>query len=405
MTTLDIYSAIVSSSTRVGLTLCALALGCGDLDERGGAGLGDGSTSADDGASGDDATGADDDGSGDGSGDSTGTPPEAGECGDGVIDPDEDCDDGINDGSYGTCNADCSLAALCGDALRNGVDETCDDGNMDSNDGCLADCSIPGSCEAIKEFDSDAADGLYIIDQDGEGGDEAIQVFCDMSALVTEWGEPESTPDGFGWYTAGADVAVGDVGAGAKPDMVLLHVDDPLGGNRAYYQIGWDLDESGSPTLGWSERTEIPGDFGIDGTGAGLSLADIDGDGSMDMVVTHIESQFLGDNRAYYQIGWNLNQQGQVTGGWSDRVQMPNDFGGDTAEAGAAMLDLDNDGRMDLISFHVRESFGRDEGYYQIGWGLDADEANVPDHDVTVLHTGFVTHDVKQLVTTRPDDL
>lgn len=35
----------------------------------------------------------------------------------------------------------------------------------------------------------------------------------------------------------------------------------------------------------------------------------------------------------------------------------------------------------------------------------DADEANGLDHEVTVLHTGFVTHDVKQIVTTRPEDL
>lgn len=33
------------------------------------------------------------------------------------------------------------------------------------------------------------------------------------------------------------------------------------------------------------------------------------------------------------------------------------------------------------------------------------DNANVPEHEVTLLHTGFVTHDVKRLVTTRPDDL
>ncbi len=25
------------------------------------------------------------------------------------------CDDGVNDGTYGTCNPDCTLAARCGD--------------------------------------------------------------------------------------------------------------------------------------------------------------------------------------------------------------------------------------------------------------------------------------------------
>ncbi len=60
-------------------------------------------------------------------------------CGDGIVTPDEACDDGTNDGSYGTCNPDCSRAAACGDGH---VDEGegCDDGNFKNHDGCSAVC-------------------------------------------------------------------------------------------------------------------------------------------------------------------------------------------------------------------------------------------------------------------------
>ena len=44
----------------------------------------------------------------------------ASHCGDGVVDPSEACDDGVNDGSYSGCNPDCTLASRCGDGL---VDE------------------------------------------------------------------------------------------------------------------------------------------------------------------------------------------------------------------------------------------------------------------------------------------
>ena len=48
-------------------------------------------------------------------------------CGNGVKDPGEQCDDGVNDGSYGTCNPDCTLAPYCGDGIKSGP-EQCDFG-------------------------------------------------------------------------------------------------------------------------------------------------------------------------------------------------------------------------------------------------------------------------------------
>jgi hypothetical protein len=66
-------------------------------------------------------------------------------CGDGSVDGDEVCDDGINDGSYGGCESDCSaFAPFCGDTEING-DEACDDGTNDgSYGGCASDCSALG---------------------------------------------------------------------------------------------------------------------------------------------------------------------------------------------------------------------------------------------------------------------
>lgn len=46
-------------------------------------------------------------------------------CGNGFKDEGEACDDGVNNGSYGTCAANCTMAAYCGDGTRNGP-EQCD---------------------------------------------------------------------------------------------------------------------------------------------------------------------------------------------------------------------------------------------------------------------------------------
>jgi cysteine-rich repeat protein len=48
----------------------------------------------------------------------------------------------VNDGSYGTCNADCSRASFCGDGHVDSAKEGCDDGNYKNRDGCSADCQL-----------------------------------------------------------------------------------------------------------------------------------------------------------------------------------------------------------------------------------------------------------------------
>jgi len=48
-------------------------------------------------------------------------------CGDGILSFGEECDDGINDGGYGECDAGCKLGPFCGDGMVQGP-EHCDNG-------------------------------------------------------------------------------------------------------------------------------------------------------------------------------------------------------------------------------------------------------------------------------------
>jgi fibro-slime domain-containing protein len=63
-------------------------------------------------------------------------------CGDGVAQaPNEQCDDGTNDGGYGQCAPGCLLGPRCGDDVIQGANgEQCDDGNATSGDGCSSTC-------------------------------------------------------------------------------------------------------------------------------------------------------------------------------------------------------------------------------------------------------------------------
>jgi len=57
-------------------------------------------------------------------------------CGDGVVDPDEVCDDG-NTRSGDGCRGDCGKFEICGDGVTD-AGEGCDDANLDPADGCDA---------------------------------------------------------------------------------------------------------------------------------------------------------------------------------------------------------------------------------------------------------------------------
>src|SRR5262249_43466899 len=61
-------------------------------------------------------------------------------CGDGILDPGEQCDDGDLNGTPGHCDTNCT-PAVCGNG-NVGAGEECDDGNTTSCDGCSAMCTL-----------------------------------------------------------------------------------------------------------------------------------------------------------------------------------------------------------------------------------------------------------------------
>ncbi|MFC1678359.1 hypothetical protein ACFLZ9_01320, partial [Patescibacteria group bacterium] len=75
--------------------------------------------------------------------DAQATPEICGECGDGTINPGEDCDDGNNEDGDG-CSANCTIEQTCGICGDGNLDagEDCDDGNNEDGDGCSANCTI-----------------------------------------------------------------------------------------------------------------------------------------------------------------------------------------------------------------------------------------------------------------------
>ncbi len=142
------------------------------------------------------------------------TDTDPGSCGDGEVNGDEVCDDGVNDNSYGGCAEDCSaLAPYCGDANVDVDDgEICDDGvNDNAYDGCSEDCTA---------FAAYCGDANVDVD-DGEVCDDGINDDAyggcaeDCTALGPHCG------DGFldDWFGEVCDDGLNDGGYGScTPD-------------------------------------------------------------------------------------------------------------------------------------------------------------------------------------------
>ncbi len=101
-------------------------------------------------------------------------------CGDGLIfDGTETCDDGGNNGQYGFCNSTCDgLGPACGDGmLQMEHGEQCDQGLPE--EGCVGStCQLANSCRELFDDYEDLQSGIYTLYPVDE--QTPLEAYCDM---------------------------------------------------------------------------------------------------------------------------------------------------------------------------------------------------------------------------------
>ncbi len=111
-----------------------------------------------------------------------------GECGDMVVDPGEECDDGPANGDEAACTPTC-LRNTCGDGLVWVGHEACDDGPANADDGACT-----PECDAASCGDGKVQAGVEVCD-DGVNDGSYGSCAADCSARAAHCGDGTIDPD------------------------------------------------------------------------------------------------------------------------------------------------------------------------------------------------------------------
>jgi hypothetical protein len=230
----------------------------------------------------------------------------------------------------------------------------------------------------------------------------------DANGIVTGgWTNWTEVPNWISWSDQGAAITVTDVDGDGQPDLVVFHIDDfhtnnPNLPNKGFYRVGSKLTSAGQVSS-WTDWMQVDW-FSWFNQGAGIALADLDGDGRPEILVFQIDNP-PGENGGFYRVGWNLDTQGRVQDGWGPWVRIDNWKSFEDQGGGFALASF-GAGRPKAVIFHIQNPPGLNAGFFGVtDLILDIDTAAtkgvwrllpyfsevLPVH-AAVLHTGKVLY-------------
>lgn len=184
-------------------------------------------------------------------------------------------------------------------------------------------------------------------------------------AVTGGWTDWQRVPDWFSWLNAGGDITVTANGSGGV-DLVVLMVDAPDGKNAGFYRSG-PVNPDGTVT-GWRPWQSIP-DWGFwENQGAGIAVADLDGDGNAELVVFTVDNP-AGQNGAYCTVGWRLDGSGRPADGWGPWLPVPDWGFWENQGGGLAIAPLGQAKEPHFIVLAVDNPPQQNRGYFRV---LDA---------------------------------
>ncbi len=192
------------------------------------------------------------------------------------------------------------------------------------------------------------------------------------------WGGWQAIPEWFSSENQGAGLAFADLNGNGRPDLIVFMIDNAVGKNRGLYKVGKDLDADGKVTGGWTAWTDIPDWFSWENDGGSIAIADLDGDGRLELLVFMIDAP-IGPNQGLYKIGRSLDGDGKVTGGWTGWLPVPNWFSDHNQGAGIAVTDLQNNSSRDVVFFQIDDALTQNQAFFKIASNMAMDGTVIAD--------------------------
>jgi hypothetical protein len=177
---------------------------------------------------------------------------------------------------------------------------------------------------------------------------------------------PIKSISGMSFVAEGAGVALADIDGNGQIDIVLMVIDAPSGPNEFRYKIGYNINTNGDAS-NWSAVKQISG-LGDSSFGGGITIGDIDKNGVLDILLMAYD-QPSGSTQIRYKIGYNINANGNASF-WSG-AKYTSGLGSNVDGTAAQLTDIDGNGTLDLVFFADDNPVGANEFRYKIGFNLD----------------------------------
>jgi hypothetical protein len=235
-----------------------------------------------------------------------------------------------------------------------------------------------GACIALGMIDADPRQDVVIMAYDNPSGANTFRYRIGWNISrdgipTTQNGVP-NTPwsgdieiGGVGWEGQGAGCRMRDLDGNGRPELVLMAYDAPAGANNFRYRVGMNLDVSGV-AASWGGSVQVGG-VGWEGQGAGVAIADLDGSGGPEMILMAYDNP-SGANTFRYRVGTNVNANG-IAASWGATIEVGG-VGWEAEGADLDLVDLDANGRPEIILMAYDAPSGANSYRYRIGWNVDA---------------------------------
>jgi hypothetical protein len=136
------------------------------------------------------------------------------------------------------------------------------------------------------------------------------------SGAASSWGSAYQQIPGVGWEGQGAGLAVANLDANDRPELVFVAYDNPTADNSFRYRVGWNVTSAGGFTHDLTPK-QVPG-FGWEGHGADVAFFDLNRNSNADLIFMAFDNA-PGANSFRYQVVKDVGRQARLFVEW-DRL-------------------------------------------------------------------------------------